>query len=78
MEKCGAGRYGKIHLRTMSLYESGDSTGKISLEDLCNNKFKGKATGEVDLRNLARCLSFAKGIKKYSKIKQIYNSCYKW
>ena len=48
-----AGRYGKIHLRTMSLYESGDSTGNISLEDLCNNKFKGKATGEVDLRNLA-------------------------
>ena len=49
----GAGRYGKIHLRTMSLYESGDSTGDISLRDLCNNKFKGKATGEVDLRNLA-------------------------
>ena len=49
----GAGRYGKIYLRTMSLYESGDSTGNISLEDLCNNKFKGKATGEVDLRNLA-------------------------
>lgn len=49
----GAGRYGKIHLRTMSLYESGDSTGNISLEDLCNNKFKGKATGEVDLRKLA-------------------------
>ena len=52
----GAGRYGKIHLRTMSLYESGDSTGVISLEDLCNNKFKGKATGEVDLRNLARLI----------------------
>ena len=52
----GAGRYGKIHLRTMSLYESGDSTGDISLEDLCNNNFKGKATGEVDLRNLARLI----------------------
>lgn len=52
----GAGRYGKIHLRTMSLYESGDSTGNISLEDLCNNKFKGKATVEVDLRNLARLI----------------------
>ena len=52
----GAGRYGKVHLRTMSLYESGDSTGDISLEDLCNNKFKGKATGEVDLRNLARLI----------------------
>ena len=52
----GAGRYGKIHLRTMSLYESGDSTGDISLEDLCNNKFKEKLTGEVDLRNLARLI----------------------
>lgn len=52
----GAGRYGKIHLRTMSLYESGDSTGDISLEDLCNNKFKDKATGEVDLKNLARLI----------------------
>lgn len=52
----GAGRYGKIHLRTMSLFESGDSTGDISLEDLCNNKFKEKATGDVDLRNLARLI----------------------
>lgn len=49
----GAGRYGKIQLRTMSLYESGDSTGDISLEKLCNNDFEPKATGEVDLRNLA-------------------------
>ena len=49
----GAGRFGKIHLRTMSLYESGDSTGDISLEDICNGKFKSKATGEVDLRHLA-------------------------
>ena len=52
----GAGRYGKIHLRTMSLYESGDSTGDISLEELCNNKFKEKSTGEVDLRKLARLI----------------------
>ena len=52
----GAGRYGRIHLRTMSLYESEDSTGDISLWNLCNNNFKGKATGEVDLRNLARLI----------------------
>ena len=52
----GAGRYGRIHLRTMSLYESEDSTGDISLWNLCNNKFEGKATGEVDLRNLARLI----------------------
>ena len=52
----GAGRFGKIHLRTMSLYESGDSSGDISLNDLCHNKFKDKATGDVDLRNLARLI----------------------
>ena len=52
----GAGRYGKIQLRTMSLYESGDSTGDISLEKLCINDFKAKATGEVDLRNLAKLI----------------------
>ncbi len=52
----GAGRYGKIHLRTMSLFESGDSTGDISLENLCNNNFKEKATGEVNLKDLARLI----------------------
>ena len=52
----GAGRYGKIYLRTMSLYESGDSTGDISLENLCNNKFKSKLTGEVNLKNLAKLI----------------------
>lgn len=52
----GAGRFGKIYLRTMSLYESGDSTGEISLEDLCNNKFEEKLTGEVDLKYLAKLI----------------------
>ena len=32
----GAGRIGKLRMRTMSLYESGDSSGLVSLEDLCN------------------------------------------
>jgi len=49
----GAGRYAKIYLRTMSLYESGDSTGDISLEDLCSGKLKEKLTGEIDLKNIA-------------------------
>ena len=49
----GAGRFGKIYLRTMSLFESGDSSGDVSLKELCNNKFKQKLTGEVDLRHLA-------------------------
>jgi len=49
----GAGRIGKLRMRTMSLYESGDSSGVVSLKDLCNNKFTPALTGEVDLRSLA-------------------------
>ena len=49
----GAGRFGKIYLRTMSLFESGDSSGDISLKDICEGKEISKATGEVDLKKLA-------------------------
>ena len=49
----GAGRIGRLRMRTMSLYESGDSDGKISLEDLCNGNITTALTGEVDLRTLA-------------------------
>ena len=52
----GAGRYGKIKLKTMSLYESGDSTGDISLKDICYGKNIAKATGNVDLRHLANLI----------------------
>lgn len=52
----GAGRFGKIHLRTMSLYESGDSTGDISLKDLCDGRIKEKLTGEVDLKKIAKLI----------------------
>ena len=49
----GAGRFGKIKMRTMSLFETGDSSGKISLEDLCNGRFEDEYTGDVDLNDLA-------------------------
>lgn len=49
----GVGRIGKLRMRTMSLYESGDSSGKVSLEDLCEGRMTPAMTGEVDLRNLA-------------------------
>ncbi len=52
----GAGRYGKINLRTMSLYESGDSSGLISLKDICDNKKISSSTGNVDLRKLANLI----------------------
>ena len=52
----GAGRIGKLRMRTMSLFESGDSSGRISLHDLCTGKFRPVMTGEVDLRTLARLI----------------------
>ena len=42
----GAGRFGRIFLRTMALYESGDSSGLISLKDIC----------DVNLKNLAKLI----------------------
>lgn len=48
----GAGRIAKLRMRPMSLYESGDSCGKVSLEKLCHGKLAPALTGEVDLRKL--------------------------
>lgn len=50
----GAGRIGKLRMRTMSLYESGDSSGKISLNDLCEGRLIPTLTGEVSLKDLAK------------------------
>ena len=50
----GAGRIGKLRMRPMSLYESGASSGKVSLQELCEGKLTPAMTGEVDLRTLAR------------------------
>ena len=36
----------------MSLWESGDSSGKVSLEQLCQGKLPPVMTGEVDLKKL--------------------------
>ena len=49
----GAGRIGRLRMRTMSLYESGESSGTVSLEELCNGKITPAMTGEVSLRDLA-------------------------
>ena len=52
----GAGRIGKLRMRPMSLYESGDSTGKVSLQELCKGNMVPQVTGEVDLHTLARLI----------------------
>jgi Predicted ATPase (AAA+ superfamily) len=48
----GAGRIGRLRMRPMSLWESGDSSGEVSLEKLCNGGVAPVMTGEVDLRKL--------------------------
>lgn len=48
----GAGRIARLRMRTMSLYESGDSSGKISLEDICNGKYTQVLTGQENLKRL--------------------------
>ena len=52
----GIGRIAKLRMRTMSLYESGDSTGDISLKNLCCGKSESKLTGEVSLVHLAELI----------------------
>lgn len=49
----GAGRIARLRMHPMSLYESGRSSGTISLEELCNNNMTPAMTGEVDLKDLA-------------------------
>lgn len=49
----GTGRIKSIRMNTMSLFESNDSTGEISLKDLCENKFEPKILKETNLEKLA-------------------------
>ena len=46
----------KDYMETMSLYESGDSTGVVSITDMLENKNINKNTGEVKIRELATLL----------------------
>ncbi len=52
----GAGRIARLRMRTMSLYESGDSSGEISLEALCHGEMRPAMTGEVDLKKLVELI----------------------
>lgn len=52
----GAGRIARLRMRPMSLFESGSSSGLVSLEKLCSNEMKPIMTGEVDLKKLIDCI----------------------
>lgn len=52
----GAGRIARMKMQTMSLYESGDSTGDISIREMLENKDISKNIGEVELKTLANLI----------------------
>lgn len=52
----GAGRIGRLRMRTMSLYESGDSSGAVSLAELCAGTMRPAMTGEVSLLHIAELI----------------------
>ncbi len=49
----GVGRFSILTLRTMSLFESGDSTGEISLTDIFNEKKQLFGKSAIDINRLA-------------------------
>ena len=49
----GAGRIGKIQMSTMSLYESGDSDGKVSIMDMYNGIFETGLHEKTSLERIA-------------------------
>ena len=56
MYHSGAGRIARLKMETMSLFESGDSSGVVSITDMLENKNINKNTGEVKIRELASLL----------------------
>lgn len=48
----GCGRIARLKMRPMSLYESGHSSGKISLKDICEGHAPNVLTGDVKLIDL--------------------------
>lgn len=48
----GAGRIARVRMRPMSLFESGDSSGKVSLEAICNNDIQPMMIGDVRLQTI--------------------------
>lgn len=52
----GAGRIARLRMRPMTLFESGDSSGKVSLSELCEGTFTPCMNGEVTLSQLAELI----------------------
>lgn len=52
----GTGRVSRIIMRTMSLFESGESNGEISLKELFNNSNDIEGISNLSIEDLAKCI----------------------
>lgn len=52
----GTGRIATMRMHPMSLYESGDSTGDVSISDMFSGNVKGKYIRKVELDELAKLI----------------------
>lgn len=78
MSHTGTGRVGWVKMRPMSLYESGESNGSVSLLELFDNPLKPSAGNELNLRDICYLIcrgGWPKAIGKseQSALKQAFN-----
>ena len=52
----GAGRIARLRMRPMSLWESGDSTGSVSLEKLCHGIVTPTISQDIELTRLIKLI----------------------
>lgn len=52
----GTGRIARLKMRTMSLFESGESSGIVSLKSLCDGQLEPTLTEKVDLYQIAKLI----------------------
>lgn len=79
IDHSGAGRICKLEMNTMSLYESGDSTGIVSLSDLFEDKVKNQNTKKNGLEEIANYIfrgGWPENIGKSAKDSQIIAKSY--
>ncbi len=74
----GTGRVGWVHMRPMSLYESGESNGLLSLGNLFEGKFDAVAANELKINDLCYLIcrgGWPKSIGKSERaaLRQAYN-----
>lgn len=74
----GTGRVGWVHMRPMSLYESGESNGLLSLGSLFEGKFDAVAANELKINDLCYLIcrgGWPKSIGKSERaaLRQAYN-----